>query len=92
MFSESHPTASTSQEHSKILNVGRPDVKEKENRIKKLIFVDFEKYFKREDKLQCEGCNEWYHCVCGDIENDEIRECLQNVATDWICPICKKRN
>ncbi|KAG0166674.1 PHD finger protein 3 [Apophysomyces sp. BC1034] len=35
--------------------------------------------------VQCDGCNDWFHCTCVQLDPDEAED------IDWVCPTCDQK-
>ena len=46
-------------------------------------------YKEDEDWIECDGCREWFHRACVNLENDEDWQKVQDPDVEWNCPQCK---
>ncbi|CEP08071.1 hypothetical protein [Parasitella parasitica] len=63
--------------------------KKRATRAKKL-YCTCQQPYNGEPMVQCDSCEEWFHCTCVDFNPDNQEEDVDNV--DWVCNSCKEGN
>ncbi|KAI8646337.1 transcription factor S-II, central domain-containing protein [Parasitella parasitica] len=61
--------------------------KKRATRAKKL-YCTCQQPYNGEPMVQCDACEEWFHCTCVQFNPDNQEEDVDNV--DWVCNSCKQ--
>ncbi|KAL7318273.1 Transcription factor bye1 [Mucor circinelloides] len=61
--------------------------KKRATRAKKL-YCTCQRPYNGEPMVQCDTCEEWFHCSCVDFNPDNQEEDEENI--DWVCSKCKE--
>ncbi|KAK4519909.1 Proteasome subunit alpha type-6 [Mucor velutinosus] len=88
------PEESTQQQEQKRVTRSRskpavpsPLKKKRATRAKKL-YCTCQRPYNGEPMVQCDTCEEWFHCNCVDFNPDNQEDDEENI--DWVCNQCKE--